>query len=208
MMCGLILTSWPVAVGTIAVRVQREATEAYALFDENGWFSEPATYHKDPPPLEEPEIEIIEHKGREIERLSFDSLYEPHEIEPGRERCCVPSLRSRSSLWSHTNAEPFSPASSTGWCRRSRTTASGATGNSRASPGTREPTSALYAPPKAVRSSKRPSAPPTCFPARRQVPPLNDRRSWRSRPGSSRRPAQACTHRARPLPVAASRASV
>src|SRR5215208_6707769 len=36
MMCGLILTSWPVAVGTIAVRVQREATEAYALFDEKG----------------------------------------------------------------------------------------------------------------------------------------------------------------------------
>lgn len=62
--------------------------------------------------------------------------------------------------------------------------------------------------PKAVRSSKRPSAPPTCFPRRRQVPPLNARRSWRSRPGSSRRPAQACTHRARPLPVAASRASV
>src|ERR671917_323354 len=42
MMCGLILTSWPVAVGTIAVRVQREATKSYALFDEKGWFSEPA----------------------------------------------------------------------------------------------------------------------------------------------------------------------
>jgi hypothetical protein len=86
MMCGLILTSWPVAVGTTAVRVQREATEAYAMFDEMGWFSEPATYHKDPPPLEEPEIETIEHKGREIEHLTFDSLYEPHENEPGRER--------------------------------------------------------------------------------------------------------------------------
>ncbi len=86
MMCGLILTSWPIVVGTIAVRVQREATEAYALFEEKGWFSDPATYHKDPPPLEEPEIETIEHKGREIERLTFDSLYEPHENEPGRER--------------------------------------------------------------------------------------------------------------------------
>jgi hypothetical protein len=86
MMCGLILTSWPVAVGTIAVRVQREATEAYALFDEMGWFSEPATYHRNPPPLEGPDIETIEHKGREIECLTFDSLYEPHENEPGRER--------------------------------------------------------------------------------------------------------------------------
>src|SRR5918994_1985100 len=86
MMCGLILTSWPIAVGTIAVRIQREATEAHALFEEKGWFSEPATYHEAPPPLEEPEIETIEHKGREIERLTFDSLYEPNENEPARER--------------------------------------------------------------------------------------------------------------------------
>ncbi|HYZ03722.1 MAG TPA: hypothetical protein VE691_01395 [Rubrobacter sp.] len=86
MMCGLILTSWPVAVGTVAVRVQREATEAYALFDGMGWFSEPATYHRNPLPLEEPEIETIDNRGREIEYLTFDSLYEPHENEPGRER--------------------------------------------------------------------------------------------------------------------------
>ena len=86
MMCGLILTSWPVVVGTAAVRIQREATEAYFLFDEKGWFSKPASYHRDPPPLEEPDIEIIEHKGREIEHLTFESLYKPHENEPGRER--------------------------------------------------------------------------------------------------------------------------
>ena len=86
MMCGLILTSWPVAVGTVAVRVQHEATEAYALFDGMGWFSEPATYHRNPLPLEEPEIETIDNRGREIEYLTFDSLYEPHENEPGRER--------------------------------------------------------------------------------------------------------------------------
>jgi len=86
MMCGLILTSWPIAVGTVAVRVQREATEAYSLFEEKGWFADPASYHRDPPALEEPEIEIMDHKGREIEQLTFESLYEPHEDEPGRER--------------------------------------------------------------------------------------------------------------------------
>src|SRR5215211_7083552 len=64
MMCGLILTSWPVAVGTVAVRVQREATDAYELFEEKGWFSDPASYHQDPPPLEKPKIETTEHKGR------------------------------------------------------------------------------------------------------------------------------------------------
>ena len=86
MMCGLILTSWPVVVGTVAARVQREAAEAYALFEEKGWFSDPATYHEDPPPLEEPKIESIEKRGRKIEQLTFESLYEPHEDEPGRER--------------------------------------------------------------------------------------------------------------------------
>jgi len=86
MMCGLILTSWPVAIGHVAVRIQREATEAYSLFDEKGWLSDPATYHKDPPPLEDPRTEKMEHKGRKIECLTFDSLYEPHEDEPGRER--------------------------------------------------------------------------------------------------------------------------
>jgi len=86
MMCALILTSWPVVVGTAAVRIQREATEAYSLFDEKGWFSKPASYHRDPPPLEAPDLEIIEHKRREIEHLTFESLYKPHENEPGRER--------------------------------------------------------------------------------------------------------------------------
>jgi hypothetical protein len=86
MMCGLILTSWPIAVGTTAVRIQREAADAYGLFEENGWFSDPITYHRDPPPLKDPEIETIDHKGREVEHLSFESLYEPHEDEPGRER--------------------------------------------------------------------------------------------------------------------------
>jgi hypothetical protein len=54
MMCGLILTSWPVVVGTAAVRVQREASEAYSLFDEKGWFSDPASYHQVPPPWRNP----------------------------------------------------------------------------------------------------------------------------------------------------------
>jgi hypothetical protein len=86
MMCGLILTSWPVAVGTTAVRVQREAADAYGLFEENGWFSDPTTYHQDPPPLEDPQLETVDHKGHEVEHLSFESLYEPRDDEPGRER--------------------------------------------------------------------------------------------------------------------------
>ncbi|HEV8043694.1 MAG TPA: hypothetical protein VGP38_00820 [Rubrobacter sp.] len=86
MICGLILTSWPLAVGSVATRVRREAAEAYPLFEENGWFSDPATYHREPPPLEKPEVHYEERRGRKIECLTFDSLYEPREEEPGRER--------------------------------------------------------------------------------------------------------------------------
>ena len=86
MLCGLIFTSWPLAVGSVATRVRREAADPYPLFEENGWFSDPATYHREPPPLENPEVHYEERKGRKIECLTFDSLYEPREEEPGRER--------------------------------------------------------------------------------------------------------------------------
>jgi hypothetical protein len=86
MVCGLILTSWPLAVGSVATRVRREAADAYPLFEERGWFSEPATYHREPPPLEKPEVYYENLRGMEIECLTFDSLYEPREEEPGRER--------------------------------------------------------------------------------------------------------------------------
>ncbi len=86
MTCGLILTSWPIVVGTIATRVRREAVEACELFEEKGWFSDPASYHEDPPPLEDPDVAFENRKDREIECLTFESLYEPHPEEPGRDR--------------------------------------------------------------------------------------------------------------------------
>lgn len=86
MMCSLMLTSWPIVVGTVATRVRREATETYLMFEENGYFSDPASYHREPPPLEDPETRVIDHRGRRIEELTFRSLYEPRPEEPGRER--------------------------------------------------------------------------------------------------------------------------
>ncbi|MGH3146337.1 MAG: hypothetical protein ACRDTR_11115, partial [Rubrobacter sp.] len=65
MVCGLILTSWPLAVGSVATRVRREAADTYELFEENGWFSDPAAYHREPPPLEEPKVHYEDHRGRE-----------------------------------------------------------------------------------------------------------------------------------------------
>jgi hypothetical protein len=65
---------------------RREATETYLMFEDEGWFSNPAAYHRNPPPLEDPDISTINHRGREIERLTFESLYEPRPEEPGCER--------------------------------------------------------------------------------------------------------------------------
>jgi hypothetical protein len=86
MMCGIVLTTWPLAVGPVAARIRREASEAYPLFEERGWLSEPATYHREPPPLEEPVIRSTSYRGWDIESLTFDSLYEPRPEEPGSDR--------------------------------------------------------------------------------------------------------------------------
>jgi hypothetical protein len=99
MMCFLMLTSWPIVVGTIATRVRREATEAYRMFEDEGWFSDPAAYHRNPPPLEDPDIGTINHRGREIERLTFESLYEPRPEEPGRERWLSYKRNSTARAW-------------------------------------------------------------------------------------------------------------
>jgi hypothetical protein len=85
-MCGIVLTTWPLAVGPVAARIRREAAEAHSLFEENGWLSEPATYHREPPRLEAPDIRSMSYRGRNIECLTFDSLYEPRSEEPGSDR--------------------------------------------------------------------------------------------------------------------------
>jgi hypothetical protein len=74
------------AVGPVAARVRREASEVFPLFEERGWLSEPATYHREPPPLEEPDIQAMSYRGRDVECLTFDSLYEPRPEEPGSDR--------------------------------------------------------------------------------------------------------------------------
>jgi pimeloyl-ACP methyl ester carboxylesterase len=86
MMCAIVLTTWPVAVGPVASRVRRETSEAYPLFEERGWLAQPATYHREPPPLEEPRVRSTSHRGWGVECLTFDSLYEPRQEEPGSTR--------------------------------------------------------------------------------------------------------------------------
>lgn len=85
-MTAIIFTTWPHAVGAIAARVSREVDEALELFEENGWLEEPGRFHREPPPAENLTKQEFQHKGWDMEHLSFESGYEPWPGEPGRDR--------------------------------------------------------------------------------------------------------------------------
>ncbi len=72
--------------GDRAERIRAEIDDALSLFREQGWLEKPESYHRGPLPLEAPRIRRARSRGIEFEHLSFDSEYEPHGDEPGRER--------------------------------------------------------------------------------------------------------------------------
>ena len=84
--CTIVLTTWPLSVGSRARRIGRETEEALGIFGEKGWLSDPAAYHRAPPPIEEVRGGDRRHREEGFEHLTFESLYEPHPEEPGRDR--------------------------------------------------------------------------------------------------------------------------
>lgn len=85
-MAAIVLSTWPLAVGSNASRIGRELEEALDLFEERGWLDDPAGYHRTPPPLEKVEHGDLVHRERGFEHLTFESSYEPWPGEPGRDR--------------------------------------------------------------------------------------------------------------------------
>lgn len=69
-----------------SARVAGEVHEALAQYGERGWVADPASYHVAPPPLEKAELRRRRTRGVDYEHLTFESGYEPHAGEPGRER--------------------------------------------------------------------------------------------------------------------------
>lgn len=67
-------------------RLASELREAGELWRARGWLARPASYHAAPAPAERVMITPRRAFGTEFEELRFQSEYEPHPGEPGRER--------------------------------------------------------------------------------------------------------------------------
>jgi hypothetical protein len=85
-MCGIVLTTWPLTVGSRATRIGRELEEALSLFEEKGWLDDPASYHRTAVPVKEMGSGDLRHRERGFEHVTFESSYEPWPEEPGRDR--------------------------------------------------------------------------------------------------------------------------
>ena len=67
-------------------RVAAEVHAALAFYRDRGWIEKPESYHRTPPALEHVELRPARSRGIAYQHLRFESGYEPHEGEPGRER--------------------------------------------------------------------------------------------------------------------------
>ena len=67
-------------------RVGAELAAARALFEKRGWLDDPASYHRNPPPLTDPSITSGWAMGKSYERLWFPSEWLPRDEEPGHDR--------------------------------------------------------------------------------------------------------------------------
>jgi hypothetical protein len=67
-------------------RINREVLAAQDFYSSMGWLEKPEGFFAPPPPLTDVTVRTVNNLGRTYQRLFFNSDYEPHAGEPGRER--------------------------------------------------------------------------------------------------------------------------
>lgn len=67
-------------------RIGAELRDALSLYEARGWLERPERFHRTPPPLASVRQRASSLGGLAYRELSFESGYEPHPEEPGRER--------------------------------------------------------------------------------------------------------------------------
>ena len=66
--------------------ITREVIAALEFYGQQGWLNKPEGFFAAPPALTDVTVRTVDNMGRTYERMFFDSGYEPHAGEPGRER--------------------------------------------------------------------------------------------------------------------------
>jgi hypothetical protein len=67
-------------------RVVDEMEQALDLFEQRGWIADPRRYHRKPPAIARAKLVAGRFPGLPYRHMRFESGYEPHRGEPGRER--------------------------------------------------------------------------------------------------------------------------
>jgi len=76
----------PVGEAHAAERVDSEVTAALEFYRQQGWLDGPEGFFATPPALTDVAVTPVKIRRRALWRVAFDSGYQPHPGEPGRER--------------------------------------------------------------------------------------------------------------------------
>ncbi len=87
-------------------RIEREVIAALDLYDEAGWLERPEGFFSPPPPLTDVTVRTADTWRHTYTQVSFDSGYEPHAGEPGRDRWLSYTPNSRVHAWMLRHDEP------------------------------------------------------------------------------------------------------
>ncbi len=90
-------------------RIRAEIDDALQVFASLAWLEKPESYHRQPLALDAPRIRQARSRGIDFEHLSFDSEYEPHAEEPGRERWLGYTKNRTAHAWVLRHAGPPRP---------------------------------------------------------------------------------------------------
>jgi hypothetical protein len=96
----------PPSPSSALVRAEGEAQAALDLYGDRGFLADPASFHPQPPAIERPTARWDRTRKLRYERLSFESLYEPFDGEPARDRWLSYTANLRSRAWVLRHSEP------------------------------------------------------------------------------------------------------
>ena len=71
---------------TAVQRINREVIAALEFYGQRGWLEQPEGFFAAPPQLTDVSVRTVNSLGRRYERIFFESEYQPHPGEPGRDR--------------------------------------------------------------------------------------------------------------------------